>query len=127
MVVEEVPASFLNAPGVGVKRPRERTTQPAAAAAEVRPALDADPAEAFHRPMDKVGRGTPSTTSSSSSPQHPTERPPSLLPAPPSSRSARDTPPPCSQGTFTHWMFRNSVEVSLQTGCLHRSYDGHCR
>jgi hypothetical protein len=48
---------------VGVKRSREQTNHPTAATIEVRPALDADPAEVTLGPrIDKEGRGTTSTT-----------------------------------------------------------------
>lgn len=97
----------MPAPPVGVKRSREQTNRPAATAAEVRPALDADPAEVFHRPtMDKEGRGTALTTTTSSSvPHHLTERPLFLLPALPSSHSTGRIPLVCSHDAFTHGMF----------------------
>jgi hypothetical protein len=46
---------------VGVKRSREQTNRPGAAAAKVRPALDADPARPVLRPtMDAEGTGATS-------------------------------------------------------------------
>jgi hypothetical protein len=73
----------MPAPEVGVKRSREQTDQPALPTIEVRPALDADPAELTRRPtMEDEGRGSPSTSTNSTSPESPTAAPPSLLRAP---------------------------------------------
>ena len=97
---------LLLAPGVGVKRSREQTNHPAAAAAEVRPALDDDPAELAHGPtMDNEGRGTSPPATNSRAPERLTERPPSLLPGPFSSQSAESRIPACSHDAFTHGMF----------------------
>ena len=77
MVAEEVPP--VTTPGartpivrrhrVGVKRSRERPTELASPPAQVRPAFDADPAEADHPPNNGIGgKGGP--------PQLTAQRPP---------------------------------------------------
>jgi hypothetical protein len=48
MVTEEVPLVAPCHQG-GVKRSREQTNRPAATTAQVRPALDADPARPIHK------------------------------------------------------------------------------
>src|ERR1700730_7130190 len=104
------PPTPFHPPGnwAGVKRSREQATGLAATKAEVRPALDADPAEHEHRPIMVVeGMGATSTAPARRfSPAMPS-RPHSLLLAastPPTSSNRRHVPSGTDDG-FTHGMF----------------------
>jgi hypothetical protein len=70
MVAEEVPHVFCpRREKVGVKRSREQRDRPVAAAAPVRPALDADLARAVNKPTmatETTGATSPSTNSACS-------------------------------------------------------------
>ena len=86
----------------------------------MRPAPDAAPAEAFHNPtMNKEGRGTPSTTTNSSAPHRPTERPPSLLAARARSCSARGRPTELQPRRLHTWdvSWRSARVVWAWFGC----------
>lgn len=114
MVAEEVPAMLVPAPGGGVKRSREQTNQPTAAPAQVRPALDADPAEHRKgRTMDSEGRATTSTAIRSRSQHSLTARRPSLLPA---VSSGQTSEPACGHDALTRGMFQDASPAGFGDG-----------
>lgn len=85
MVAEEVPpvtwlAQRTCCHRVGVKRSREQANRLIAGTVQVRPALEADPAEGVRAPiMDTEGRGADSPTKPSSCPSRLPARPPFLM------------------------------------------------
>ena len=116
-MIEEVPSLPLPAPGVGVKRPREQTNQPVAATTEVRPTLDADPAEPCNEAtMDEEGRGTVPYTIRPTSRHRMTASLPCLLPAAFPADSPRRTNPGCSHHAFTHGMYWDGAAAGLGDG-----------
>ena len=80
MVAEEVLTALGLAHRAGVKRSREQTNKAADGGAQVRPALDAGPAEASRSPiMVADGRGTRWSNTGLTSSTRPTSRRPAVL------------------------------------------------